>query len=37
MFDYKFENNNIVLIDAPEKVVVPAQPMSDEDYSNFNI
>lgn len=37
MFDYKFEDNDIVLIDALEKVVVPAQPMSDEDYSNFNI
>ena len=37
MFDYKFENNNIALIDAPEKVVVPAQSMSDEDYSNFTL
>ena len=37
MFDYKFEDNNIVLIDSSEKVVVPAQPMSDEDYSNFTL
>lgn len=37
MFDYKFEDNNIVLIDAPEKVVVTAQPMSNEDYSNFTL
>lgn len=37
MFDYEFENNNIVLIDKPEKVVVPAQPISDEDYSNFRL
>ena len=37
MFDYKFENNNIVLIDEPERVVVPAQPMSNEDYSDFTL
>lgn len=37
MFDYKFKDNNIVLIDAPERVVVPAQPMSDEDYSGFTL
>lgn len=37
MIDYKFEDNNVVLIDEPERVVVPAQPMSDEDYSNFTL
>lgn len=42
MFDYKTiskDNNGaqIMLIDEPERVVVPAQPMSDEDYSNFTL
>lgn len=42
MFDYKTiskDNNGaeIMLIDEPEKVVVPAQPMSDEDYSSFTL
>lgn len=42
MFDYKTiskDNNGtqIMVIDEPERVVVSAQPMSNEDYSNFNI
>lgn len=37
MLDYKFKNNNIVLIDKQERVVIPAQPMSDEDYSDFTL
>ncbi len=42
MFDYKAiskDNNgaDIVLIDEPERVVVPVQPMSDEGYSNFTL
>lgn len=37
MFDYKFENNNIVLTGVQEKVAVSAQPMSDKDYSDFTL
>lgn len=42
MFDYQVvdktnDGAGIMLIDEPEKVVVPAQPMSDADYSNFTL
>ena len=41
-FDYKViskDNNGaqIMMTYEPERVVVPAQPMSDEDYSNFTL